>query len=390
MHKSAAQEAGVDAGPHLARHHGYSGYLSLIDGVRGIAAVAVLLYHYIHFFMAGPSRAPLRGAIWMYPGSAWLSRIYIDGFLAVQIFWLISGFVFAQVYYGSNADTRSFAINRFARLYPLHLLTLLVVAGLEFAMLRRFGYTALYGNYDWPHFFRQLLFASDWLHLPGDGYSFNGPIWSVSVEVVVYALFWMSRRAVVRFGLPLVAVLVAGFYFADHAWTDFTKIFACGYYFFIGCGLNLVLRGNWNRGWRLVAPVLLLVALGAWGAWVNQDWSWRFVALPGLFGALFMMLAVAEPFAPGWLRKGCQWLGENTYGVYLWHVPVQLCLLLVLLPGTNPAEVARHGWFMVLFVALVLVVARLSYVWFERPVRDWLRRRLHSHLGRLKGSDNAP
>ena len=376
-------------GPQTARHHGYSGYLSLIDGVRGIAALAVLFYHYIHFFMAGPDRAPLRGAIWMFPGADWLWPVYIYGYLAVQIFWLISGFVFAQVYYGSNAGTRSFAINRFARLYPLHLLTLLVVAGLQFAMLRRFGYTAFYGHYDWPHFIAQLFMVSDWLR--GDaGYSFNGPIWSVSVEIAVYALFWISRGAVVRFGLPLVVVLVLGFYFADRQWTDVSRIFSCGFYFFIGCGLNLLRRGDWNRGWRLAVPVLLLVGVGTYGFLVGNDWSRRILMLPGLFGALFLLLAAVEPFASQRLRDMCEWLGENTYGIYLWHVPVQLCLLLVLLPDRNPAVLAQNWWFLPLFVALVIAIARASYVWFERPARDWLRDRLGSRLGRLKGSDNAP
>lgn len=374
---------------HLVRHHGYSGYLSLIDGVRGIAALAVLFYHYVHFFMAGPDRVPLRGAIWLFPGADWLWPVYIYGYLAVQIFWLISGFVFAQVYYGSNAGTRSFAINRFARLYPLHLLTLLVVAGLEFAMLRLHGYTAFYGHYDWPHFFRQLFMASDWIREDG-GYSFNGPIWSVSVEVVVYAIFWLSRGVIVRFGLPLVAVLAIGFYFADRHWMDLSKVFSCGFYFFIGCGLNMVLRGDWNRGWRLAAPVLLLAAVGIYGAIDGSDWSRRFLLLPGLFGGLFMVLAAAEPFAPAMLRKACEWLGENTYGIYLWHVPVQLCLLLALLPAHNPAEVAQNWWFLPLFMAAVVMLARASYVWFERPARDYLRHRLHSRLGRLKGSDNAP
>jgi len=87
-YRGAGQAAGrvehLAAGPH---------YFSLIDGVRGLAAFAVLLFHYVHFFMAGPTHAQLRGAVWLFPGSDWLWPIYIHGQLAVQVFWLISGFV---------------------------------------------------------------------------------------------------------------------------------------------------------------------------------------------------------------------------------------------------------------------------------------------------------
>lgn len=81
----------------------------------------------------------------------------------VQVFWIISGFFFAVVYLGRAVTIRQFVIHRFARLYPLHFLTLLFVELLQGLALSLIGHTLFYENYDWPHFALQLGFVSDWL-----------------------------------------------------------------------------------------------------------------------------------------------------------------------------------------------------------------------------------
>jgi peptidoglycan/LPS O-acetylase OafA/YrhL len=361
-------------------------YLSLIDGVRGVAALAVLLYHYVHFFMAGADRRKLPGYLDLYPAHDLLRPLYQYGFYAVQVFWLISGFVFAHVYYGHAGGTRGFFVNRLARLYPLHLLTLFVVAALQLIALGRLGYTPIYGNFDWRHFALQLVMAGDWVR---SGFSFNGPFWSVSVEIVVYALFWLSRGAVARVGLALLVAMVVGFYFADHEWGANTRIFACGYYFFTGSALCRARRGAWGTGWRLALLAAACATAGATATAMAGIQGWAAGGIPGIFGALFLLLATAEKHAPAKVRRACEWLGENTYGVYLWHFPLQLTTILLLLPA-NVERLAQHGWFLALYVVLVVGIARLSFLRFERPMRDILRRRLRGGSVRVKGGDKAP
>jgi peptidoglycan/LPS O-acetylase OafA/YrhL len=360
-------------------------YLSLIDGVRGIAALAVLLYHYVHFFMAGADRQRAPRYLELYPAHDLLAPLYHYGFYAVQVFWLISGFVFAHVYYGHAGGTRGFFVNRLARLYPLHLLTLFVVAGLQLVALGRLGYTPIYGNFDWSHFAFQLVMAGDWVRT---GFSFNGPFWSVSVVIVVYALFWLSRGAVGRSGLPLLVAIVAVCFFADLEWGAQTRVFACGYYFFIGSTLCRLWRGPWGTGWRLALLAAGCAATGAIATAAAGVPGWLIGGIPGFFGVLFLLLASAEKSAPAMLRRACEWLGENTYGVYLWHFPIQLTLILLLLPA-NVERLAQHGWFLALYIALAVGIARLSFVRFERPMRDILRRRLRGGAVRAKGGDKA-
>lgn len=345
-------------------------YLSLIDGVRGIAALVVLIYHYVHFFMAGPSRQKAAGYMELFPANDVFWPVYEWGYFAVQVFWLISGFVFAHVYYGYDSTTRSFFVNRFARLYPLHLLTLLVVAGLQALALYRLGYTPIYGNYDWPHFVAQLFMAADWIRT---GFSFNGPVWSVSVEIAVYTLFWFSRGLVARIGWTALVGMIAVFFFADREWGGDTRIFSCASYFFAGALLCRLHQSSMGRGWCLAIVITLLAIGGVLGTLMWGDWGWRVCGIAGIFGALFLLLAEWQPRAPRWLDRSCEWLGENTYGIYLWHFPIQLTLMLCLMPFVRMREIAQEGWFLALYLGVALAVARISYIWFERPMRDRLR-----------------
>jgi len=248
-----------------------------------------------------------------------------------------------------------------------------------------FPYTPIYSNFDWQDFGLQLFMAGDWVRR---GMSFNGPFWSVSVEIVVYALFWLTRGPVARLGLAMLVAMVAGCYFADVEWGAETRIFACGYYFFTGSALCRVWRGAWGKGRRLAALAVACAAAGVAATAAAGVQGWALGGIPGIFGALFVLLASAESRAPAAVRRVCEWLGENTYGVYLWHFPIQLTMILLLLPA-NVEQLARHGWFLALYIVLVVSIARVSYARFERPMRDILRRRLRGGPVRAKGGDKV-
>ena len=345
--------------------------LTLVDGLRGFAAIAVLFYHYMHFAMIGTDHERYFEYLDYQPARAAFGLLYDWGFYAVQLFWMISGFVFAAVYFDRPATTREFVVNRFARLYPLHFLTLLVVTALQFVAVNRVGHTLLYDNFDLQHFVLQLFFASDWL--VGSGQSFNGPIWSVSVEVVVYALFWLGRNQLRRFGpggwIAVVALCLLG-----NLLSQVSRIPNCAFYFFTGAAL-LRLHG-WleQRGPITRHLTCAVLAVLGWAALLQGSGLAReVVAIPALSGAALLWLAAAERSAPPALCRASSWLGDCTYGIYLWHVPMQLSLMLVILPHGNPAEFTAQGWVLALWLVAVVTVARLSFIWFERPLRERLR-----------------
>ncbi|MCY7280846.1 MAG: acyltransferase family protein [Sphingomonas bacterium] len=126
--------------------------------MRGLSALVVLVCHYRWFFAREVrdwrSDAPLPFYDWLWP-------IYDHGGVAVQMFWILSGFVFMVAYggKGQSLDQREFWVHRLARLYPLHLATLAVVAALQIVSVQLTGRWTVEGNNDLPHFVAQLFFA---------------------------------------------------------------------------------------------------------------------------------------------------------------------------------------------------------------------------------------
>src|SRR5262249_47299325 len=135
-----------------------------------------------------------------FPAAQFLRFFYEQGGKAVSLFFVISGFVFYWLYSRAVASTRigaqEFALLRFSRLYPLHLATLLIVAALQPLYLSATGSYFIYAYNDAKHFVLNLFFASFW-GLQSDQ-SFNGPSWSISIEILLYAVFFL----VVRFISP--------------------------------------------------------------------------------------------------------------------------------------------------------------------------------------------
>ena len=89
-----------------------------------------------------------------------LHPVYTHGEYAVPFFWVISGFIFSFVYQERAVSFRAFSARRFARLYPLHFATLLIVAGLQLLLFLQISTTLFIPNNDLYHFLLNVFFAS--------------------------------------------------------------------------------------------------------------------------------------------------------------------------------------------------------------------------------------
>lgn len=333
-----------------------AGRLLLVDCARALAAFGVLLWHYhVFFWHPGAFGDPPTVAL---PLHRPLALFYDYGLWAVPIFWVISGFVFSRVYIGQVVSTGDFIANRFARLYPLHLLTLLIAAALQVGIYARFGTWFAYDHNDASHFALQLTFASNWLN---HDLSFNGPIWSVSVEVLIYAVFWAIHSRLARSAplLPLLTTLA----FCELALVSGGNWLAqCGFCFFLGVTLEVASP----KVARLFAIALL--AMGAALLWRAR----LHFGVPALFGAILVGLIELERFIPDQWARTLTAIGDNTYGMYLWHMP--LVILMFLIFGTGLAGAATSPWFLLAFLTTVILIARVSFLWFEKPMRNRIRR----------------
>jgi peptidoglycan/LPS O-acetylase OafA/YrhL len=336
-----------------------------IDLLRGAAAVAVVFCHYEFFYgphsgaafaLADPGRQPFYAQLW---------PLYKHGAAAVQLFWMISGFVFSAVYSDRGTDARGFFVQRFSRLYPLHFLTLLAMAGIQFWSYRALGYYQIFQYNDPYHFVLNLLFISSWGLARGA--SFNFPIWSVSVEIVIYWVFFLSLRVLFRRGMwgPVVAT---GLFWLLTRLRLPTPVAACGLYFFAGSCVFVFLKIA--RRHQVAVPLAVACIALAAIAPVGR-------LLLVCAGTILLLGYLDESYEPGAWRKWLAWIGESTYSIYLLGLPLQFALMTALDgAGVGRARLADNTWFLVCFLAAVFVLARLSFRYVERPLQNLLRRRL--------------
>jgi peptidoglycan/LPS O-acetylase OafA/YrhL len=116
-----------------------------VDVLRGVAALVIVVFHYHHFYLADAFDRAGVPALESFPYAAVLAPLYSAvAAKAVEVFWLISGFVFAHVYMRRPVTGWNFFVARFARLYPLHFATLLYVAALQIWSLQGAGHWQIY------------------------------------------------------------------------------------------------------------------------------------------------------------------------------------------------------------------------------------------------------
>ena len=168
--------------------------IASIEILRFFSSLIILIWHYQHFFNPYNifSDIDVLKKITIQPLYNLFSVIYTHGWIGVNIFFAISGFIFCCIYVKSEKKItlKNFWVNRFARLYPLHFLTLILVLFLQNFSFNEYGFYQIISVNDFYHFILNLFFISGWGF--AENYSFNWPIWSVSLELITYAIFFFS------------------------------------------------------------------------------------------------------------------------------------------------------------------------------------------------------
>lgn len=329
--------------------------LLTLDAMRGLAAFAVVLFHLPDVGLAA------------------------SGYLAVDFFFLLSGFVIARTYDArlrAGLPFRRFAVLRAIRLYPLFLL------GLGIGLLRCLGQIVL----DRPDRLDPGLLALaapfELLMLPSPVtehlFALNGPSWSLFFEMAISLLYGAALvRARLRWLIATVAVCGAllawitvsrGSLEVGWAWAHLHGGFArVGFAFTLGMVLARVHRAPARGSWWCVLPMLALVAAlslrPAPGWRVAYDLGVAMLAAP-----LLVWLGASWNPAPA-LAHASRVLGELSYPVYAIHYPALWMFGFVARKAGVPALV----W-MPAFVVLIAAAAWLALVRFDQPVRARLGR----------------
>lgn len=163
-----------------------------LDGWRGICALMIVLLH-----------APVSGPLFD-------SRLVRHGFLFVDFFFVLSGFVIAHAFYGrlkAGESAAAFMASRLRRVYPLHIFMLALFLVYEIAMLAMRGSDAAFqGGNSLVALFHNIAMT----HSLGvlDALGWNYPSWSISAELLAYGLFALLVLRAGRFLLPVLVAVI--------------------------------------------------------------------------------------------------------------------------------------------------------------------------------------
>ncbi|MFM9099270.1 MAG: acyltransferase family protein [Actinomycetota bacterium] len=359
-------------------------YIQSVDGLRAVAVIAVLLYHL--------------GIDWI-PG----------GFLGVDLFFVISGYVITGLILDSidrsgGLDLRAFYLSRIRRLVPA-LIAMVVFTTIYIGVyapetVRRFLNDLPYvftGTMNWALVNRQ----QDYFEAIG-----RPPLlqhtWSLAVEAQFYLIWPLVLLFVLRyFGkknisfVALAIALASGFALFIYSVQIDIRESAVSHVYFgtdthsIGLFLGAALAVSWKpqnltkeiskRAQDFVDLIGVFGFLGLLSAFLfinESDPTLYRVAFPltAIFGCatLISVIHPASRFAPILSTKPALWIGERSYGIYLWHwIVFQL---------TRPSlDLVGDDWALYsLRVLIVFALADISYRYIETPVRRgsfelWLR-----------------
>lgn len=363
-------------------------HIETLTSLRFFAALIVVLFHH--------------GQTQFSTAPGWLQNVVKGGYVGVPFFFVLSGFILALNYapaaQAGTLDARRFWIARFARIYPVYAVSLLICAPLFLTALVAGSSPDGWLPQAGLHALASFGLLQAWI--PGWAFSWNGPAWSLSVEAFFYLTFpfWMTRlnrggRWRLLAGLALAGglALVVGRLFPT--W-------------------NLITATQQKLGWAnplLWLPLFLIgICLGeahlhrsdqaarrrippAWLGAMSVAMAGVLVAVMAInlqrFSQLFFCYAAALPCA-GFITllavdgnplnrlfspKPLLLLGEASYSLYILHRPIHDWFAWMETRwGLSSTETPTGFW---LYLAACLALSVLSLKLVEYPCREWIKRR---------------
>ncbi len=364
--------------PHSSRN-----MIDTLTGLRGMAALWVVLFHVTfgapNGYLPGFSEKLDWGIF---------RNIIIQGVYAVDIFFVLSGYILTHVHrreFESSVTIRKirhYLALRLARIYPLHLF---VVGGLGSAYaLGIWNQKPVTGE----AFALSLVLMNMW-----SDPSINTPTWSVSAEWLAYLTFpvmipvllwWKRYSSLMLLMIPLMFVYPWCVGVFDWGWdwhVGWVALFRVLNGFFLG-GALYYLKEQWlgereypmASGWCLILVFLFLFGL-------TRVWSIMF--LYPLIPLMILALTYSRDGIGALFSHNIMvWLGLVSYAMYMVHYPVLEIFRWSLndyYAGLDPARdqlllYAHLG----LMVAIVIGAAALCYAWIEKPCRGFVKRRVRA------------
>ncbi|MDQ3108993.1 MAG: acyltransferase [Bacteroidota bacterium] len=340
---------------------------------RFLAAVAVVIFHY------GQKAFPFQ--------TGFLNAVAKESGITVSYFFFLSGFLLYIVYSQHEFSARKFFVARAGRILPLYylgfFLSLFVMLVLQ----------------DIPAWGSAILTQGLMIHawFPGMSLTINYPAWSVSVEVFFYILFplilVLSRKISMRNFIILAVILwLAGIgqnMLVQHLVYDPTSTKAGDFIMYfppwhlntfvsgIACGMIFLSLKNKIQ---TKGPVPLLISLAGLSGVICilvTDNPLKHLMHLGMLAPLYAMIVLGIALDKTIIARimslrPMQFLGEISYGIYLLQFPVW-AMIEYTTRSTDFVQESTFGFYVCL--STLLLVSALSYQYFEKPARFYIRRR---------------
>jgi peptidoglycan/LPS O-acetylase OafA/YrhL len=341
--------------------------MNYLTSLRGIAALIVIFFHAHHHF---PSDDPKL-----------LTWIIYNGFLAVDFFFIMSGFILAYTYSKkftrfTSQDYRSFMLKRFARIYPLHFFILVLYISIPL-ILYLTGRDIGGGRYDIDAFFAKLFLIDVWW--TGYQFTWNIPSWTISSELFAYLLFPFIVIPFSRIGKPLIIPVALCIPMMLAFLYDHFEYGSIGE----GIGDLGVIRGllEFSLGMSVyyivikyqltntvVARSAVIVSVLLFYLCVTFDVQ-DFIYVPICFSMFLYGLLGYKGLLHKFLEnRAMVYLGDISYSVYLSHFFILDIMTKAFLKND---EIAGPVW-MTSYVLVTLFFSALSYHFVEMSSRRWI------------------
>jgi peptidoglycan/LPS O-acetylase OafA/YrhL len=358
--------------------------LSGLHFLRFLLAISILIVHFPHFFFPFAGTLSDRSTFPFYP---YIDLIYAYGGFAVEIFWMVSGFIFYIFYLDKIRDRDisfiMFLGLRLSKLYPLHFITLLSVAYLQVQYFGVHGKTFIYENNDFIHFILNLFTINFWN--AKFGLSFNGPFWSVSVEMFVYLVFFMfARIGLLNSRNNLICIAIVFFMF--YSLGILSPFYECLLYFF--CGALLASEYKIFSK-RIIFSFMFFCLIFLTFRYYNPSYKNYYelkrvidalikINVSILFVVLFIKVFRDVTYK---VRRVFIFLGDITYSIYMMHITLQIILIMIFYK--NGASFFNTEIFFIFYIVISLMLGLLSYKLVEAPMQ-----RIFRSFMKIEGSSN--
>jgi peptidoglycan/LPS O-acetylase OafA/YrhL len=295
----------------------------------------------------------------------------------VQFFFTISGFIFYYLYLkqisNKKISFKEFFILRFSRLYPLHFITLniILILYLTFKLLdlELFSFSEI----NIKHYILNILLISSW------GFenqaSFNTPSWSISIEVLLYIIFFFVAKINVKIFYSTTFLLLFGIFIFY-----INKLIGYGIFcFFIGGFTYLAIEkiNNYKikkKNIIFLFSIIFIIVIFFIKNYKITEIHFKILILTIIFPTLIIILFFYQQINKK-IGEKISLIGDISYSLYLIHLPIQILIFGILQFNNVKLDFNSKVYFLS-YITIVTAISFISYFYLERSIQKFFRRNI--------------